>query len=1697
MTTPPEPIAIVGLACRFPGGANTPEELWEIVHSGRQCWSDVPEDRYNWKAFHHPSPDARGTHNARGGFFLNEDISRFDANFFGIPAAEAAAIDPQQRLLLEVSYEALENSGCSLQSIRGSDTAVYVALVSRDYDRMSYRDPSQLAKHHLTGCGDATACGRISYVFDLHGPSMSLDTGCSGGMVALHLAVQALRAGETSRAIVGGTNLLLDPDMTLAMSCLHMINDNGRSYPFDARGAGYGRGEGVAVLVLKRLTDAIEDGDSIRAVIRNSGVNQDGKTNGILMPSPEAQLALTSSLYHQAGLDPLDVSYVEAHGTGTQAGDLAEVTSIKRSFSGAAEEQRRPLFVGSIKANIGHSESTSGLAGVIKTVLALEKGIIPPLAGLDSVKPNLENLLEDSNLVIPQQPCIWPSHGRRLASVNSFGFGGTNAHVILESAPSSSARQNLVHIDNSDTSSSLTVGALTPLSDSEGDIPGEEPLSFIFSAKSKSSLEATIRNMLHWVLTHGITYRQRQQLSQALLRRSQFSWRTSIVASSYHDLLSALDDRNCRFIKVSSNPQIVFIFTGQGAQYAGMGKELLLSPESTFARSIYRSRNILMELGAQWDLVEELLRDESTSRINLSDIAQPATTAIQIALVEMLRDMGVRPAAVLGHSSGEVAAAYAAGALGHREALIIAYYKGFVAAWCKELVPSKGAMLAVGLGEEEATKFIQQKQGPGQCIVACINSPSNVTISGDEDAVIEVQKLLARASIFNRRLKVDIAYHSHHMQAVSERFRSCLDGTLTASPGHPVRFFSSVTGSEVTSPLDSAYWVDNLVSQVRFAPALVQLSETMSKSTMTQGKTALIEIGPHSALKGPARQVMSSLDGTLSGKSSYTPTLVRGEDAHLSFLRTIKNLFEQGISIPLDPGEAEPHQIATPLADLPSYAWDHTNQYWHESRLSKEYRFRSHAPHDLVGLRIPGTSAMEPVFRHILSVDDIPWLQEHIIDGFALYPGSAFLCMAIEALRQVTMDRGDKREIAKYTFRDILFSKALVIPDSPGSVEALLSLKPSSGSLRTGPQRDRDFIWEDFAISSIAETGTWNEHCRGSIRAEFRKKAVSVDAETTSAKRLHDMKAQCQESVSSETIYSNMRRNGIDYGDNFAVIRDLHVGDHQAIARIEVPDVRQIMPAQHMQPHIIHPTVFDAFMHVALPIYHRHCSQGPVMLVSVGEVSISADIAKQPGDQLLVACRLTGVGRKAGSVEVEIFQEDDQGLLIQARDLEYIYRDSSLHVPRLALHGPANDWMAATSQPGNHTKEEIADFHNENRTLQLHIKLPGLLDSAVFVPREDVKLQPDEVAVKVYAHGVNKVDVMVALDRADPTDAMLGEFAGVIIDVGSLCTDGFKPGDRVCGWGSLPYTNIKHVKRHLVQRLNESIPFTEGASIPVAFQTAYHALVTIAGLERGHSILIHGAAGAVGQAAIAIAKYLDLKIYATVGGIEKEDLLFEKKGIPKTRIFSSRTTFFKDAIMQQTGGRGIDLVLDCSSVELLQESIPIVADFGYLIDVTKSNNGLHGGLGRNITFASIDMSLLARKRPQRLAAAFEEIMHLYNAQRLTPITSTAMSIGDISDAFRIVQSQRCSGKLVLESDDTAAVRQLHPKQRQEALHLTGDGSYAVVGGSLCLNRALCDFMKRRGAKHIVSVMPNAEGEGAGNFSNTNENAKDRGSEVYR
>ncbi|KEF54614.1 uncharacterized protein A1O9_09056 [Exophiala aquamarina CBS 119918] len=1857
-----EPIAVVGFSFRLPGDANTPDRLWELLANGEQAWTDVPESRYRWQAFHSADQDGRGTHNARGGFFLKQDIAEFDAKFFGIPDTEAAAIDPQQRLLLEVSYEALENAGMPIETLRGSQTGVYIALVSRDYDRQIYKDPSQIPKHHLTGCGDAVACGRISYTFDFKGPCMAIDTGCSGGMVGVHLACQALRLGESDMALVGGSNLLLGPDMTIAMSNLHMLNENGRCYPFDSRGAGYGRAEGVAVLVLKRLSDAERDDDAIRAVILSSGVGQDGKTNGILLPNSNAQQQLAANLYKRGGYDPQRVAYVEMHGTGTAAGDSAEIRSIRQVFVGDGSRRQHPLNVGSIKSNLGHSESTSGLSGIISAILSMERSLIPPVAALKVLKPDVSLMIDDGKIQIPQRVQDWPAGSPRLASVNSFGFGGTNAHVILEGyskgpnaathylRPASAGVNGCLTGNGpsgNEASSSYQDETLEQTHLVNGSYADTEtPFLLVITAKSKESLKAMVEGIRSWVKIHGSEPSALFNLSKTLaIRRSAFNWRASVVGRRQSEIIAGLG--TVRPNKAFASPKPVFLFTGQGAQYATMGRDLL-HLKSAFLYSLQKSQAILHGLGASWDLIDELRKPEPKSRINSSQVSQPATTAIQIALIHLLAQLGVRPAAVLGHSSGEVAAAYAAGMLSHEAALQIAYHKGFVADWCRASINGKGAMLAVGLGETDATRYLDSIFS-GRASVACVNSPSSVTISGDEAAVIELKTALDKDSIFNRRLKVDIAYHSHHMLAVATEFEKSIMGLTASAPSAQTKFFSSVKGQQNGEATGALYWVDNLISKVRFSEGLEQLASLCGKDNQP---LTFIEVGPHSALEGPVRQTMAACRETYNW--SYSPTLVRNRDACQAVVEMSGRIWEQGVAVNLSEStvvQNQTHHYFRIITNLPAYPWDHSKRYWHESRLSKDYRFRQHPPHDLLGLQLVGTTAIEPVFRLILSVDDLPWLQEHMIDGFALYPGSAFLVHAIEGIKQLLEGGGERKTIKRYHLKNVKFTKSIVVPDSPGTVELLLSL----GAVRETGER-LGISWYNFRITSLAAEGAWNDNCHGLIGCEFAPE-VRVDEKksrsTSTESRVDELADDCFEQIKTSDLYAGLRQNGIDYGENFSIIRTLKMGSHLAIGTIQIPNIARCMPSGQMKPHVIHPTTFDAFMHIALPLYHRFCSEGPVMLTSIGEASIAASISNKPGDRLTILCDLRQVHPKFGAVNVSILQEDSRGEMIEvgsltneefrgigdgsskiksttaeangsyianwvpaqrtagaskdllhstlqlcsfnpidagsglveelvgnlterfgdaiipwSRDLaapsaiQVVFEDSStpkpsiadmkmlfsqtksvlwltiyrnddrdfsvrslaqdlaidhgvhlvsleyhdgsrdadllgdlivevittsfikednakirelkfkfergaLFVPRLQRHEASDRWLKPTSEA--EFEEVLSNFHCEN-PLKLHFKTTGLLGSARFVPNVDAEspTEPEEIKVKVYAHGVNRSDVAVASARGSPTDSMVGEFAGVVVEVGSAARSRYSPGDRVCGWGATPYASIVRVRHGLVQHIDDSISFEQGAAIPLAFQTAFHALVDIANLKTSQRILIHGAAGAVGQAAISIAQQLGAYIYATVGSEDKAIFLTEKAALSRHCIFSNRDTKFQKQINQLTGGQGVDVVLNCSSGDLLEPSVACTAELGVIISVVKSNvTSQMPSRDQNISYANVNMNALKTKFPELLSDIFGKAIAMYKAGPQKCPSINVMPISDLEKAFRLVKTEKYVGKVVLVSDDDAYVQQEIPLIRPMKLDKTA--TYGVLGASPSIEQSLREFLVDRGAGNTVSL----------------------------
>ncbi|KUI71345.1 Lovastatin diketide synthase LovF [Cytospora mali] len=1251
-TQPPlAPIAVVGLSFRLPGGANSPDEYWDLLASGRSAWTPVPASRFNEAAFHHPSPDdAHGTSNHRGGHFITPDLRRFDAAFFRLSPQQAAVMDPQQRLLLEMTYEAFEGAGWARERLAGSATGVYVASFTADFDRDLYRDPLDLPTYYITGVERAILANRISHAFDLRGPSFTLDTACSGGLVALHQACESLRSGESTAAVVAAPNLILGPDQYVGMSNLHMLSDTGRSYPFDRRGVGYGRGEGVVVLALKRLDAALRDGDPIRTVIRATAVNHDGYTaSGITYPNGKAQESLIRSAYAKAGLDPQGVAYVEAHGTGTVAGDQEELGALARVFASADRQNSSvPLYVGSVKGAIGHTECASGLASVVKAVLMLDRGEIPPVAGFAEPKPGLPL----DHICIPNGVVPWPNIDGIVprVSINSFGFGGTNAHAIVERGPRPPK----------------------PMA------AASEPRLFVLSANTQTSLAAMLQQHHDWVDQYADDSAVLADLSYTLChRRSALPYRFHCTASDKSTLLSGfqkgLADARRKTRPASPQTVIIFVFTGQGAQWLGMGRELLLahtatvaaaaSPENVFRDSIRTSRDMLHQLGAAWDLETALLEtDTAASQLNTAEHAQPATTAVQIALVALLRSFGVMPTAVVGHSSGEIAAAYAAGRLSHHTALRVAFHRGFMAALSKERGLPPGAMMSVGLGETEAAPFVEGLSR-GRACIACVNSPNSVTISGDADAVDEVATRLAAheknmgVRVFHKRLVVDTAYHSHHMRSVADDYAARLGHVDVADTPQTedvqVAFVSSVTGTTKISSFDGAYWTANLVSPVRFSDAVQELVRKMPGQAQ---HAVFVEVGPHPALAGPVRQSIQIIanEGPASSLTfEYTSALERKVDSVTSSLRLAGRLFEQGVRLDWDAVSALSTATSTTsgktvlprplvLSNLPPYPWDHSSEHWHKSRVADMYRFRPAPYHDLLGVRVANGTDIEPRWRHKVGLAALPWLADHVVDGVVVFPASAYMCMAVEAVAQLCSEHHAEETLETLALRDVSFLRALVVPPKPHRIELQLSFRPLPGS--SSP------LAFTFSVTALSD-GRWHEHCTGSIQGILVKAGGNNKDQTPLLLQTQDKPAkpisvdvsvdldkdQTVTTTTAEQIYQDLAKAGNSYGPLFSGIQSLDVvlseedvvaAEHEPIktkAVISIPDSAAVMPAQHQQPHIVHPTTLDILLHATLPMVTRKLGRGPVMPVHVSEMLLAATdtMPRAPGDQFEISATLT------------------------------------------------------------------------------------------------------------------------------------------------------------------------------------------------------------------------------------------------------------------------------------------------------------------------------------------------------------------------------------------------------------------------------------------------------------------------------------------
>jgi thioester reductase-like protein len=1064
----PEPIAIVGMACRFPGAENL-DAYWALLCEGRDAVVEIPP--------------LRGDLGTRWAGLLGQ-VDRFDPLFFGISPREATHMDPQQRLLLEVAYEALEDAGLPLSGLAGSATGVFVGITTDDYGRMQAARRDRIDMYTATGTLNCIAANRLSYVFDLRGPSLAIDTACSASLVAVHQACESLWNGESACAIAGGVNLVLSPENSIAQTKLNGLAADGRCKTFDARADGIVRGEGAGMIVCKRLSRALTDGDRIYAVIRGTAVNQDGRSNGLTAPNPEAQKALLRRAYARAGVSPGEVQYVEAHGTGTRLGDPIEAAALGEVLA----EGRRAgsvCAIGSVKTNFGHLESAAGIAGVIKVALALDRGAIPP--SLHFREPNPHIPFSSLPLAVQTALGAWPD-AARIAGVSGFGMGGTNAHAVLAEAPRRAARE----------------------------LRAEDRLYLLpLSARSPEALSALAGRFGEVVAGSELD----DICFSASLRREHHAQRAVAVGRSQAELQEALS----AFAQGKAHPRIVagrcrpgesrgpvFVYSGQGAQRSRMGAQLL-DAEPTFAAAVARCDEAFAPL-VGWSVLEALRSDES--KIAETDIVQPMLFALQVGLSALLDSWGVKPAAVVGHSLGEVAAAHVAGALSLAEAARV------VVARSRQLLRlrGRGMMALVGLSLAEAHRAVAGYQR--DVSVAVSNGPSATVISGEVDAVTAVMAELEKRGVFCRRVATDGAGHGPLVEPLRQPLVDELAGIAPRTGEVP--FYSTVTGGRLDGQtLDAEYWGRNIREPVLFSAVLDAL--------VGDGHGTFVELAPHPLLVAPMRE-------TLEAQGTAMPSLRRDGDEPLDLRLMLGALHAAGCPVDF----ASLVQREARWVTLPSYPWQR-QRYWIDESATV---LTTGGSHPLLGRHLASASSPSEYWEIDLTASAPAFSEDHRLSGAPLFNSFAYAEMVLAAGRETLGDE-------PLAVVDLTLHRALWLSDDSAQTVQLVLHPDDNGAA--------------FEVHSRPKSarGSWTRHASGRLER-------TASSETPlDAAALVD---RCDQPIDVAALYAELAARGNELGPRFRGLVNLRRGRGEAFGEVIAPTAL----SGETDAYRMHPALLDA-----------------------------------------------------------------------------------------------------------------------------------------------------------------------------------------------------------------------------------------------------------------------------------------------------------------------------------------------------------------------------------------------------------------------------------------------------------------------------------------------------------------------------------------
>ncbi|MBE1502215.1 acyl transferase domain-containing protein/D-arabinose 1-dehydrogenase-like Zn-dependent alcohol dehydrogenase [Amycolatopsis lexingtonensis] len=1680
-----DPIAIVAMSCRYPGGVRSPEDLWRLVGEGGDGISGFPDDRgWDLGALYDPDPGKSGRSYARDGGFL-EGVGQFDAAFFGISPREALAMDPQQRLLLETAWELFERAGIDPHSLRGSKTGVFAGTNGQDYVTM-LGSASGVEGHLLTGNTTSVIAGRVSYTFGLEGPSVAVDTACSSSLVALHLACQSLRQGESTMAVAGGVTVMSTPGAFVEFSRQRGLAPDGRCKPFAEAADGTGWAEGAGLLLLERLSDARRNGHEVLALVRGSAVNSDGASNGLTAPNGPSQQRVIRAALANAGLTPSDVDVVEAHGTGTTLGDPIEAQAVLATYG---QDRETPLWLGSIKSNIGHTQAAAGAAGVIKVVMAMRHGVLPKSLHVDAPSSHVDWTAGAVELLTEARE--WPADRPRRAGVSSFGISGTNAHTIIEQAPE---RPNVAF--GASDAPNATLGALDAPNATLGrfglvpwPVSGRSVAALRAQAARLSEVDGTPAD-IGFTLATG---------------RAALDHRAVVLGTTAADFragLAALAEGTPAPEVISGEAAtgpLAVLFTGQGAQRAGMGREL-------YARfSGYA--DAFDEACAHLDPhLEHSIRDlvfaepgtEKAALLDRTAYTQTALFAVELALHRLAESWGVHADYLAGHSIGELVAAHVAGVLSLADAAELVAARGRL----MDALPDGGAMVSLRAGEEAVAAEVA-KTG-GRAGIAAVNGPGSVVVSGDEDVVLDLAAGFAAAGVRTKRLKVSHAFHSPRMDAMLDDF-AAVANRLTYHPAERT-VVSTVTGRLAGPELSTPdYWVHQVRASVRFADAVATLAG--------QGVRTFLEAGPDAVLSAMAADCLGE-------DVVAVPLLRRDRPEERTFATALAGLWVRGV--PADLSAAVPGGRRVPL---PTYAFQH-RRFWPEvSAVAGDVGAAglTDAGHPLLAATLPLAGGDGIVLTGRLSLATQPWLADHAVLGTVLVPGTAFVELAVRA--------GDQAGCP--ALEELTLSAPLVL-------------------------REQDAVAIQVAVGGPDDEGRreLTVHSRPEGRDEWTAHAAGVLAPSAAAEpaALKEWPPTGAEPVDVTGFYDTLAASGFGYGPAFRGLRAAWRAGEEIYAEVALPEQQQAGAFG------LHPALLDAALHAlglrdgepgprlpfawtgvtlhaagaaALRVRLRP-GTGDAVAVDVADATgapvasvaglvlrpVSAEqlrgpdggdslfhvewtpvpVAETPGGRYAVIGPdplglVAGLG-SAGSVEsyvdladlgrsTEETGEEPQFVFSAIRhspqpkdragfalDLVRAWlADERFSTARLVLvtRGAVGavdgdrvpDLTAApvwgllrSAQFENPGRLVLVDLDDEDprsaallgavasgepqlalrdgRALaarlvragsgdllrvpaegnwRLDTTGPGTLENLALIPNPlPETLEPGHVRVAIRAAGMNFRDVLIGLGMY-PGEPIMGiEGAGVVLECGEGVT-GLEPGDKVMGFFPGSFGPRSVADQRMLAKMPEGWSFSEAASVPIVFLTAYYGLVDLAGLRAGESVLIHAGAGGVGMAAIQLARHLGAEVYATASP-GKWDVL-RASGLDDAHLASSRTTGFAELFREASGGRGVDVVLNALTQEFIDASFALMPRGGRFLEMGKADVRDAGEVAAahpGVAYQAFD---LVEAGPDRIRELFTEVIALFEAGALTPLPVRTWDVRRAPEAFRFVSQAKHVGKVVL------------------------------------------------------------------------------------